>query len=212
MDGPYGLCAKGLARCVYPRRVSEEARAPRLVERDPVGDDVTQGLLGCRGVVTKPHCGVPVQPAAGIFQGLRQVPVVERCVRGDAPLQASLSEPTVEVHANLVEIPGAAWEDPRPGDGEPVRVHAEPRHDGYVLGVPVVVVVGHVSGRTVRDVAGSVGERVPNARATAVFIDSALDLICRRGGSPDEIGWKALHIAPLKSLITHQFSAARRSG
>ncbi len=70
-----------------------------------MGDDVAQRLLGCRGIVTEPHGGIPVEPTAGILQGLRQIPVVERCVRRDAMLQASLGEPAVKVHAGWLRSP-----------------------------------------------------------------------------------------------------------
>ena len=65
------------------------------------------------------------------------------------------------------------------------------RHDRDVLGVAVVVVVGDVSGRTVRDLARGMGERVPDAGAATVISDSALDLIRRGGRPPHEVRWNS---------------------
>ena len=52
----------------------------------------------------------------------------------------------------------------------------------------MVVVVGDVSGGVVCDLAGRVGEGVPDGRQASVFGDGALDLIGRGCGTPEEPG------------------------
>src|SRR5690606_40990761 len=81
---------------------------------------------------------------------------------------------------------GPVGEDPRPGDREPVRVRVEPPHQGDVLDVAVVVVVGDVPVVVVPHVAGRVGVRVPDRGALAVLVPGSLDLVGGRGDPPRE--------------------------
>ncbi|CAA9325700.1 MAG: hypothetical protein AVDCRST_MAG61-2583 [uncultured Friedmanniella sp.] len=103
-------------------------------------------------------------------------------------LVAGLGDPAVEVQPRLVGRPRAGRLDPRPGDREPVGVEAHPRQQRDVLGVAVVVVVGHVPGGAVGDGSGGADEGVPDAGAPAVLVDGALDLVRRGGRPPDEVG------------------------
>ena len=55
------------------------------------------------GVVGEPRGGVPVQPAAGVLQRLRQVPVEERDHWLDADLEQGVDEPGVVVQTWSVD-------------------------------------------------------------------------------------------------------------
>jgi hypothetical protein len=55
----------------------------------------------------------------------------------------------------------------------------------------MVVVVGYVAGVVVFDLAGDVGEGVPNRRTAPVFVDSSFNLIGGSRGSPEEALWEA---------------------
>ena len=203
MDGLHRSNAEGLAGCMHSGGVSEKCRAPGLIERDPVGDQVPKRLLGSGGVIAEALGRVPVEPAAGILQGLRQIPVIERRVRRYAVLQTGLSKSAIKLHAGRVELPGAGRKDPGPRNRESIRIHAEIGHDRDILGIPVVVIIGYVAGRTVRDLAWRVGEGIPNAGAAAVLAYRALDLVRRRCRPPDKVGWEALHVAPLHVHVVH---------
>ena len=209
MDGLHRSSAEGLAGCMHSGGISEKCRAPGLIERDPVGDQVPKRLLGSGGVIAEALGRVPVEPAAGILQGLRQIPVIERRVRRYAVLKIiTLSKSAIELHAGRVELAGAGRKDPGPRNRESIRIHAEIGHDRHILGIPVVVIIGYVAGRTVRDLAWRVGEGIPDAGAAAVLAYSALDLVGRGCRPPDKVGWEALHVAPLHVVQTHTVSSA----
>src|ERR1035437_2393595 len=106
----------------YPRG------APRLVQRDPVGDPVAEGPGHVAGVRREMLRGFPCRPAAAVLQGLRQIPVIEGGVRGDFRLEQSVDEAIVESQPGRVNRPVAAGHDPRPRDGEPVGAHAKRLH------------------------------------------------------------------------------------
>src|SRR5262249_49689841 len=86
---------------------------------------------------------------------------------------------------------GALGEDPRPGDREAVGGGADRLHQRDVLLIPVVVVVRHIAGVAVLDLAWRVGKGVPDRRPLAVLVPRALDLIRGRRHTPVEAVGKA---------------------
>src|SRR3954471_12183486 len=104
MDRLERLGSNGSTRRVLAVAVAEEGRAPRLVQRYPLLDHVRERLMSHRGVVAEPFGGGPHEPAAGILQRLRQLPVIERRVRRDAVLEARLGQPAVEVESGRVDL------------------------------------------------------------------------------------------------------------
>ncbi len=159
----------------------------KLVEREEVLDAVAQLLGHVTGVVREGLGGVARLPALVlVLQRLRQVPVVERGERRDARGEQLVHQPVVEVEALRVRLSGAVGEDPRPGDGEPVRRGAQVLHQLHVLLVAVVVVVGDVAGGVVGNLAGRVRVGVPDRLALAVLVGGALDLVRGRGDAPKE--------------------------
>ncbi len=158
----------------------------RLVQRDPPGHPVTEGLGADRGVLGEPLRGVAHRPAAVVLQFLGQIPVVERDHGRDAVHGEFVQQRAVVVQALGVGRAAAAGLDPRPGDREPVGLQAERGHQRDVLPVAVVGVAGDVAGVPAADVARGVAERVPHRRAPAVEARRALDLVGSRRRSPGE--------------------------
>ena len=123
----------GHAGGVHARRVAEERRAPRLVERGPHVDPVAQHLGQLARVLAEADGGLPVGPAALVLERLREVPVVERRDGLDAGGDEAVREVDVEVETGLVELARAGGLDAGPRDREPVGLQAEVLHDRDVL-------------------------------------------------------------------------------
>jgi hypothetical protein len=175
-----------LPRRVQSERVAVDGVHERLVEGDPQLHPVTEGAPHDVGIFAEACRGVPVEPAALVLQRLRQVPVEERGDRVDALAQERVDEAVVEVQSRYVRGPASGRLDPGPGDGEPVRVHAQPRQQVHVLLITVVVVTGDVPGLAGGDPVRFVHERVPDRRSAAVLGDRTLDLVGGGGRAPAE--------------------------
>src|SRR2546425_148620 len=104
--------------------VPEMCRAPRLVERDPVRNSISQSGECGFGVVRESPGRIRIRPAARIFQSLRQIPVIQCRHRRDSGLQKSIDQAGIKLEALLVERTGAVWKQPRPGDRESVALKA----------------------------------------------------------------------------------------
>ena len=133
-----------------PEAVAEERRAPRLVQRHPVVDAVTERPGHDPGVLREPDGRLAGGPSPLVLELLRQVPVEERREGLDARLEQRVDEPPVEVEAGLVHGPAAARLDARPREREAVGGQAELAHQRHVLAETVVVVDGEVAGVAVR--------------------------------------------------------------
>jgi hypothetical protein len=155
-----------------------------------VAHSVAERLGDDGGVVGERVGGVTQRPAALVLLRLRQVPVVERDEGGDALGEQLVDQPRVEVEALLVDRTGAAGDDPRPGDREPVGTGADVPDQLEILFPAVVVVARHVAVHTVVDRARHPAERVPDRRPAAIDVDSTLDLVRRRSDAPDEVCWE----------------------
>ena len=81
--------------------VAEVGRAPRLVERGPMGHPVAEAGDDQPGVVREPLRHVAPGPAAVVLQGLREVPVVQRRVRLEPDLEHLVDQLVVEAEAGL---------------------------------------------------------------------------------------------------------------
>jgi hypothetical protein len=139
---------------------------PELVDGEVVPHPVPELLGHVPGVVGERLGRVHRLPAAGaVLERLGQIPVVQGGERLDPGREQLIQQAAVEVEALGVGGAGALGEDPRPGDREAVGGGADVLHQGDVFCVPVVVVVGHVAGVAVGDVAGRVGVGVPDRGA-----------------------------------------------
>ncbi len=181
-----GVEHQGAAGGVDAEGVAVDHVHEGLVEGDPGGDAVAQAVGDEGGVLGEAVGGVAVQPAAGVFEGLREVPVEEGGEGGDAGGEQGVDEAVVEGESGGVGGTGAGGLDAGPGDGEAVAVEPETAHQLDVLGIPVVVVAGHRSRVAVADGAGARGEGVPDRGAAAVLVHRSLDLVGGGGGTPAE--------------------------
>ena len=179
---------QGVTGCVRAEGVPHGHVDEGFVQRDPHLDPVAERLRDQAGVVGEAVGGVPVQPAAGILEGLRQIPVEQGGHGIDPPVQQGVDEPVVERQAGRVDRAAAGGLDPGPGDREAVRVDTEVGEQVDILGVPVVMVARHCTAAAVGDPAGFGGEGVPDRRSAPVLVDRTLDLIGGGRGTPGEPG------------------------
>lgn len=171
---------------VDAERVAVGRHDHRLVEGYPHVHAVGEPFGGQVGEFGEPVGGVTFQPAAGVLERLREVPVVEGRGRGDARGEQAVHQAVVEVEPLGVDRAAPRRLDARPRDREPVGVDAEVPHERDVLGPPVVVVAGDVAGVAVADAARRVRERVPDGRSSPVLGRRALDLVRGGGDAPAE--------------------------
>ena len=167
MDGRGALPRVTDARRMDAHHVAQQRGAPGLVEGRPETHPVPQGVEHDGRVVGEAVGHVPRWPATGVLEDLGQVPVVDRQVGLDARRQQLVHEAPVEVQAGLVHASGAPGQDARPGHAEAIGVQSQGGHEGDVLAVAVVVVVGDIAGVAVLDGAGHSAEHVPDRWASA---------------------------------------------
>ena len=86
----------------------------RLVLRDPVRHPIAEPLGNDLGVVAERLGSLAHGPAAGVLEGKRQVPMVERDVRLDLALEELVHESVVEVEAGFVYRSAARRDDAGP--------------------------------------------------------------------------------------------------
>ena len=139
------------------------------------------------GIPAEGGHNVPVQPAALVLQSAGQIPMVQRDHGLDAGIQQSIHQMVIEFQSLFVHGPVPVGDDPGPADGEPVSLNAKPLHQGHILRPAVVAVAGPVTGVAVLDIAGGVGEIVPDAPALPVLVPGALALIGSAGHAPEKI-------------------------
>ena len=105
--------------------MTEERLAPRFVMGQPRRDPIAEAVEHDPGVVDEGPDGLAVAPAARRLEGERQVPVIQGRDRSDPGRQELVDQTIVEVEAALVDRAPTRRDDPRPGDGEPIRADAE---------------------------------------------------------------------------------------
>jgi hypothetical protein len=64
-------------------------------------------------------------------------------------------------------------------------------HQGNVFPPAVVVIAGHIAGIAVDDVAGGVGESIPDGGTFAGLVPGPFNLVGGSGGTPQEIFGKS---------------------
>jgi len=153
---------------VVAGRIAADGEGPRLVEGEPGRHAASEALEGERGVsleLGEDALVVGRVPAAPVLvQRLRQVPVVEGDVRGDARLEEPVEEVRVPGDARLVGHHGVAI--PRhhaaPGKGEPIVLQPELRHERDVVPPAVDHVVRHIARVAAGDCALGMRKHVPD--------------------------------------------------
>ena len=157
-----------------------------FVEQAPVPDPIAQ-LTDDRGAVVREAPGhVALRPSTGVFEGLRQVPMVERDKRPDPGLEEAVDQALVVVEACRARRPCAGRHHPRPADRKTVALDVQRLQQRDIVPVQVVAVASHVAGVLVADLSGSVGEPVPDRFAFPVRGPAAFDLVSRSRGAPQK--------------------------
>src|ERR1700677_1807281 len=110
-------------------KISPVGEGRGFVEQRPIGNPVTQSLCNELRIIGKAGGGVAIWPAASVFQGLGQVPVVERDKRTNSRLQQGVNETAVIIYPIGVSCAGTAGLDAGPGDRESVTVQIEHLHE-----------------------------------------------------------------------------------
>src|SRR5688500_1615320 len=182
-----GLEGIGVTRSENTVQISAVGYDPRLVERGPHLDAVTQSVPPCRRVARQPLGDVAIEPAAAVVERFGEVPVVEGRVRSDLRLEQLVDESRIEIDPFPVDLTSTVGEDTPPRDAEAISVETELGHDRDIVLVAPVVVAGDVAGLVEKSVVGCVGEAVPDAAAGAVGGGRSFDLISGSGCSPEEI-------------------------
>ena len=180
----------GPARGVQAQRVAEPRDAVRLVLRQPVTNAVAEPSGHDLDVFAERFRRRARGPAAGVLERLREIPVVERDERADACGKQIVDQAVVEVESCLVDASASFGHDARPGERKAVGVQAELLHARDVQSIAVVGVARDRARVSVPDLARGGAEGVPDARAAAVGLGCALDLVRRRCSTPDEINGK----------------------
>ena len=171
--------------------VTEQGEDRWLVEGREAPHAIAVARGDQRSIVGEPSGDVAVEPSAPVLERLRQVPVIQAEPGFDAGRQQPVDQAIVEGEAGLVHRPASRRHDARPGDGEPVGLHADPAHQRNVLGEAMVVVAGDIAGIAIGDAAGNPAIAVPDAGAPPVGRGGAFDLIARGRNAPDEVASQA---------------------
>src|SRR5690348_17411752 len=108
------------SRGVNSPPIAQKGEHPRLIENTPVPDAVTERASDDFRILGETARQVAIGPAAGIFQFLRQVPMIERAKRADFRLEELIGKPLVIIQAFGVGFAGAVGLDARPGNGKAV--------------------------------------------------------------------------------------------
>ena len=217
-DVPFALGAVGLdGRAVGAEQVVRDARPgghvavsrregavhvaavhddPRLVDRRPQRHAVSERAEHHAGIIGEPVGHVTVEPAAVVVEGGGEVPVIEGDGGLDAAGEQRVDEAVVERDAARVHRAAAHGEDAAPRDAEAVGVEPEVGEQRHVLGEAVIVVARDVARVAVGDVTAPrrMREAVPDARPGAVGERRAFDLVGGRGGAPEKVSGKAIHL------------------
>ena len=183
----------------------------RLVEKNPVGNTVTERLSDELHVVGEPARGVTIGPASGVFERLRQIPVIKRDQRPDARFKQRVNQPAVVIHSLGIRRAGTGGLNARPGNRKPVAVLIHGANQGNVVAPAIIGIAGHVARVAIFDFARRVREAVPDGFALAVFVPRALDLVSGRGRAPEESLGKRDYRRSIER-VERRASCARRAG
>ena len=147
---------------------------------DPVFDAIAQPAGHHIGEIGEGEGSVAARPAAGIFERLRQIPMIKRQPGFDAAVQQPVDQAIVEGKAGLVHRAGSCRQDARPGHRKTIGADAERLHEIEVLLEVMIVIAGEGWRVAVADVPRLGGKRIPDRRTTTIDVRRAFDL--KRGG------------------------------
>ena len=161
-----------------------DIRRDGLVDRRKIGNKVGIETEHLFRILAEPFDAVTVCPAALLFEALGKIPMIERDVWRNTCFQQSFKDALIVVDALFVELSRAFGKHPRPGKRHAVAVHAERFEVFKIARKEAVIAVAR--GRKIFGVHDLFfgGERIPDARAPAVFRRAALDLGGSRRNAP----------------------------
>ena len=164
-----------------------------FVQRDPVGDAVTEPSGHEVRIGTHPVGAVATEPATLFEERRRHVPVEEGDPGSDARGQQPVDQSIVEIQPGLVGGADAFGKHPRPGDRETVGVKPQILHDLDITAETVIVITGDRTGVSILDRALAIAEVIPDASSPASLEGGSFDLVRRGSGSPKERFRKSWH-------------------
>src|SRR5258708_5048185 len=174
-------------RCMYAFQIAQVSESGGLIEQHPVGDAVAKRPSHELHIVREAASGIAIGPAPGIFESLRQIPMIKRDEGSNSCLLQGIDQPAVVVHAFSISRAGTRWLNARPGNREAIAVQVHRTHQSDVFFPAVKRIASHVAAVTILDLSGSMREVVPDRFALAVFVPCAFDLVRSRGSAPEEI-------------------------
>ncbi len=176
----------GETRCVMTIAVAQIRGAPGFVERGPGIDLACEFAAHQVGVIGEAIRDVAIEPAAAIFQILRQIPVIERDKGLEPLLFQPPDDPLVKVDALLIRAP-CFVHHARPCNGKTVCIDVKRAEQIEVRFPPMIVIAGDLAGVACQHFAGHGRERVPDRREAAIFVRGAFDLVGSGCGAEQKV-------------------------
>src|SRR4029077_17739336 len=173
--------------------------------RRPEADPIAEPPHDDRRILPKRFGGGAHRPPTCILERLRRIPVEERRERLEILGEELGHKTVVEVQTGVVHSTTSRRHDAGPRDRETKGIQPELLHEGNVIPIPVIEPAGDFSRVAVSNLSRSRAEAIPDAFPTSILVRSALDLVRRGGGSPDEVVWK-------RAISGHRSSSPSGSG
>ena len=173
-------------RGVTAMEMGNACEALGFIQGDKITYPVGESPADNPGVFREPVYALFIHPTALLLQGLGIIPMVEGNIGLNAVAQQLIDHRIIEGDALFIDSSDALRQNPGPAEGESVGLDAHLPHDGDVFLIAMVEVTGHIAVMTLVDLAGGMGEYVPDALSPAAFIGSALNLIGAGSAAPDK--------------------------
>lgn len=179
--------------CEHLAAVATVDEGAHFIHGDEVRHLASQ-LAGHRaGIVGESLRGIAILPTTLALQRFRKIPVIQRAIRLDARRKQCVDQLLVVIDTLQIGSSGALGKDARPGDRETVGPDAQIAHQGDVLGIAMVGVVGVVAVGAAHDAARLVREHIPDRGTPTVDLDRAFHLVgCRRRTPDNASGTRAI--------------------
>lgn len=115
--------------------------------------------------------------------------MIERCKRLYTVGQQLVNKTVVKVEPLRIGLTATLLKNTWPGNGEAVGIGAQlVFHERNILPITMIVIVGHIAGIAVADIARGMRKGIPYGRPLSIFVPGTLNLIGRSGHSPMEAG------------------------
>src|ERR1700739_3191146 len=203
-------CGKIRARrSMHAAAIAQKSKNPRFVEDAPVGNAIAQGAGDDLTIIREPSNQVAVGPSPHIFQGLRQIPVIQGGKRPDIGFVERVGDAFVIVQSLWIGLAGTVCLNARPGNGEAITLDVEFLGDLDVFLVAVVGVTGNVAGVRALPLANRVRKAIPDGFALLVEVPGPFDLIGSRGHTPNKVLGKLIRNKNIVGFGKNAESAGR---